>query len=48
LIDQDKTISADKDAVRSGTERPPVTDVTIAPVCLVSYDQLLQAMEVAA
>lgn len=50
LIDQDKTVTAAEveAAVRSGAVPPPVTDVTIAPVCLVSYDQLLQTMEVAA
>lgn len=50
LIDQDKSITVEgvEDAVRSGAMPAPVTDVTIAPVCLVSYDQLLQAMGVAA
>jgi hypothetical protein len=50
LIDQDMTITADsvEDAVYSNVVQPSVTDVTIAPVCLVSYDQLLQSMEVTA
>ena len=50
LIDRDEPISAAcvADAIRSGMEPVPVTDVTISPVCLTSYDQLLQTMEVAA
>jgi hypothetical protein len=50
LIDRDEPISAAcvADAIRSGMEPAPVTDVTISPICLTSYDQLLQTMEVAA
>lgn len=50
FIDRGVPISAAcvEDAIRCGSEPAPVTDVTISPVCLASYDQLLQTMEVAA